>query len=252
MPFIILSIIIQVTLVVHIMKTGRPTFWVWLVIMLPLVGSLAYFFAELLPELLNTRAGWQAKKVIQNKLNPDKDIKAAARQYHISDSVENSLKLADELYQKQSYEEACELYQRCLKGLYEHDPEIMFRLAKTEFALSHFSTTKQVLDDLIKHNPDFKNADAHLLYARTLEALKDIAAAEHEYETLHQYYVGPEADYYYAIMNKNQGNMIKAKELLDGILQKAELHGSHYKSLHKEWLKSAKQLLKELESGQSY
>ncbi|WP_020558754.1 tetratricopeptide repeat protein [Thiofilum flexile] len=247
MPIFILSIIIQISLVIHIVKTGRNTTWVWIVVLLPLAGSIAYLIVEVLPELLNTRSGRQARRALEQKINPNKEVKAAIHQFKLSDSIENTLKLANELYQKQAYAEAKELYAKSLTGIYAHAPDIMHGLAKTEFALGNFATTKKLLDELIQHNPDFKNPDAHLLYARTLDALEDYAGANEEYEALHKYFAGPDADYYYAQMQQKQGNTIKAVELLNAIIDKAELQGSHYKSLHKDYLKKAKNNLKELE-----
>ena len=36
MPLFILSILLQIALVVHIVRTGRNTTWIWIVVMLPL------------------------------------------------------------------------------------------------------------------------------------------------------------------------------------------------------------------------
>lgn len=248
MPIFILSVIIQIALVVHIVKTGRNTTWVWIVVLLPLAGSIAYLIVEILPELLSTRTGRQARRALEQKLNPSKDIKAAARQFNLSDSVENALKLANELYQQQAYIEAKELYEKSLVGIHAHDPDIMYGLAKTEFALTNFAATKKILDELIQFNPDFRNPDAHLLYARTLDALEDYLGATEEYETLHKYFAGPEADYYYALAQQKQGNTLKARELLKSIIDKAELQGGHYKSLHKDYLKKAKSDLRKIET----
>ena len=57
MPLIILSVLIQLALVIHIIKTGRGTNWIWVIVMLPLVGSLAYFILVIIPDLTNSRGG---------------------------------------------------------------------------------------------------------------------------------------------------------------------------------------------------
>ena len=62
MPIFILTIIVQIALVVHVIKTGRNTMWIWAIVMLPAIGSVAYFIIEILPTLMQTRAGWKAKK----------------------------------------------------------------------------------------------------------------------------------------------------------------------------------------------
>ena len=64
----------------------------------------------------------------------------------------------------------------------------MFNLARVENELENYSRAGELLDELIEHNPDFKNADAHLLYARVQASLGNTIEALHEYETLVQYY----------------------------------------------------------------
>jgi hypothetical protein len=48
MPLIILSVIVQIALIVHAVRTGRSPYWVFIILMVPGIGSLAYFIVELL------------------------------------------------------------------------------------------------------------------------------------------------------------------------------------------------------------
>lgn len=240
MPIYILIIVVQIALAVHIVKTGRPTMWLWFVIMVPLIGCLAYIIVELLPELMGGRAGRKVVKDIGNIVNPDKDIKDATLNHSITDTVENKLRLADECVNKNMFEDAKKLYKKCLSGIHANDPHVMHRLAKTEFELKNFNEVKHLLDELIAHNPDYKNADAHLLYARTAEELNDTTTALQEYEVLDEYYPGPEATYRYAVLLNNLGNSDKANPLLQKILHLSKTSGKHYNSMHKEWISLAK------------
>jgi len=47
----ILSLLIQAGLIVHVIKTGRSSLWIWHRL-LPPAGPIAYVVVELLPELL--------------------------------------------------------------------------------------------------------------------------------------------------------------------------------------------------------
>ncbi|HIO91908.1 MAG TPA: tetratricopeptide repeat protein [Leucothrix mucor] len=241
MPILILSVIVQVLFVLHILKTGRNTTWIWVVVMLPAAGSIAYAIMEILPEFMGSRSGHQANKKLQDVINPNKDIKQASKDYTISDSVENTMKLANELLEKGMYEDATTKYKKCLSGMYKHDAHIMFGLAQAEYGLQNYSETKQTLDDLIQYNPDFKNATAHLLYAKTLAHLGKVDSAIKEYEALHESYSGPEATYRYAMLLQDQGENEAAKELLEKIISIAKVSDKHYKSRYKEWINKAKQ-----------
>ena len=55
MPLYIGTIAIQVIAAIHLLRTGRDMRWLWLIVFLPVVGSLAYFFIEVLPSLQQNR-----------------------------------------------------------------------------------------------------------------------------------------------------------------------------------------------------
>ena len=239
MPIFILSILIQLGLVIHIIKTGRNTTWIWVVVALPLVGSLAYLIIELLPDMANTKTGRKARRKIEAVVNPEREIKEAAFAYSALDSVENTSKLAEGLLNTRDFEQAKTLYLKCLKGIHEHDAYLLYGLAKAEFGLNNYAAVKELLELLIKHNPEFKNPDAHLLYARALEKLKNIDSALHEYETLHGYFPGPEASYHYAKLLMSLNKEEQAQAVLATIIQKAKFSGSHYNDIHQQWIKLA-------------
>ncbi len=245
MPFLFgLSLIVQVALVIHVLKTGRNQRWIWVVMMLPGAGSIAYFILEVLPELMAGPGGRQARKKAGSILNPNRDLNAANHDLQVADTVQNNQRLADELMEKGRFAEASELYQKCLTGMNKHNPEIMFAYATCQFELGHVDVSRTTLDTLIAENPDYKNQDAHLLYARSLAQLGDVAGATTEYETLVGYYTGPEPAFHFAMMLKANGNAARAADLLQGILDKARLSPTHYTKLHKKWINLAKQELR--------
>lgn len=244
MPFFILSIALQVAFVIHVLKTGRNTTWIWIIVMLPIAGAIAYLILEVLPELTGSKTGRAAARKFEHSVNPNKGLNQAATDLSISDTVENSSKLADEMMKKDMYDEAKKLYLRCLRGLHENDPVLMSKLAAADFELGNFKDTKAMLDDLIEKNPDFKSEESHLLYARSLEALNETDAAIKEYEVLSEYYTGPEAAFYFAMLSKETGDSERAQSLLKEIVKKSETSGAHYNSIHKNWINRAKKELK--------
>lgn len=239
MPIVVLSLLIQVALVIHILKTGRPRTWIWLVMILPVAGSIAYLVLELLPDFAGTRSGRKTMRKVQELVNPDRDLNSAAQNYQAAKTTENASRLAQELLIKQQYSEAAILYRDCRKGIHEFDPLFMYGLAQAEFGLAEYAKVKDLLDELIARNPDYKNPDAHLLYARALEALGDDYAALHEYEVLDSYYPGAEASYHFARLLKKLGQMERALQVFEAILAKAKTSGSHYNELHAKWVKLA-------------
>ena len=57
MAIFIVTLLIQAAFIIHVMKTGRNTLWIWVLIIpgLAFVGMLAYLFVEILPELFRSR-----------------------------------------------------------------------------------------------------------------------------------------------------------------------------------------------------
>lgn len=240
MPFFIVSILLQVLLVVHIVKTGRDTSWVYIVVLIPFAGSIAYLIVEILPGLFGSRHGRQAQRKVQQVINPNKYIHSAAFDYSVADTVENAVRLADECIEKGMFSEAKSLYTKSLTGIHAHDPHFMYGLAQCEYGLQNFKECKAVLDALMEHNPEYKNAQAHLLYARTGEQLQDVDLVMQEYEALCDYFPGPEAMYRYAAFLKTLGKTEQANAQLGRILQQAKIGGRHYNALYKAWVTRAR------------
>ena len=243
MPFFVLSLLLQVALVVHIVKTGRNTTWIWIVVILPGAGSIAYILLEVLPELMGSRTARSAMRSVEQIINPNKDINIAERDYSITATVENTLNLANECFKKGMFQESKNKKKKALSGLHEHDPDIMFSLAKVEFSLEDFEKTKKILESLIEHNPEFKNQEAHLLFARSVQMLGETEKALEEYEVLAGYYSGAEAKYRYAVLLRQLGEVEKAKTLLVNIIQNSNKFGKHYWSMNREWITLAKKEL---------
>ena len=55
MFLVVASIVIQALLIVHCIKTGRNTIWIWVIALLSYAGIIAYVAVELLPDLFRSR-----------------------------------------------------------------------------------------------------------------------------------------------------------------------------------------------------
>ncbi len=246
MPILILSTLVSILAIAHVIKTGRSSLWIMVLFSLPVVGALAYFVVEILPGLSSGQGGRKVAQSVDKVLNPNKTLEEAKRDFEISDTVENACNLADIYVEREQFQQAAGLYRGALTGLNEHNPDILRKLSQCEFEAGNFSESRVLLDRLIEKNPHYKSQDAHLLYARSLHELGDVAAASEEYEALIKYYTGPEPAYHFAILMKSAGDMARAGELFSGIVKKAELSPAHYRKMHRHWIDLAE---KELSAG---
>lgn len=243
MAILIIGLLINLALVVHILKTGRSVFWVFIVLFFPPIGGLAYIIVELLPEWTSSRSGMSVRRKLTRLANPDRDLRAASRNFEVADTAQNAIVLAGECLAKERYAEARDLYQNALRGVHEDDPVLLLGLARARFGLGDAAGTVATLDRLKEKNPDHNSPEGHLLYARSKEQLGDMAAAVHEYEALCGYYSGPEPACRLAAIYKAQGRTEEARALFQKVVAQSRLSGRHYNSLYKEWVEMAKREL---------
>ncbi len=130
----ILSLLIQAALIIHVIRTGRNTLWILAIGLLPGIGSLAYLVAEVLPELFRGRAARRAKTGIGRMIDPNRDLRRAAAEVQISGNVDARRRLGEELFERDQFDEAIEVYRAGLKGIFEYDPTLLLGLAKAQFA----------------------------------------------------------------------------------------------------------------------
>jgi hypothetical protein len=241
--FFILSLLVQVGLIVHVVKTGRNFLWMAAIGFLPVAGSLAYIVVELLPELFGGKTARRAKAGVQRIIDPDRDLRRANAEVEISGNVDARRRLGDELFERGQFQRAIEVYLGGLTGIFEHDPTLLLGLARAQFAMQDFMGARASLQRLAEQNPDFKSADANLLYARSLEAVGDLDAAEREYAAHAAAYPGAEARLRYGLLLKRMGKTDEARLVLKDLLEGAQLGPPHFRRAQAEWLERARREL---------
>jgi hypothetical protein len=245
-PIFLLSIALQIACCVHVVRTGRPLYWIFILLVFPFLGMLIYFIAEVLPELRNGPGARRVVRKVKERIDPEREKRNASRQFGLSDTQANRRRLAEESLRSGDFQQAAELFHGALKGLYETDPEMMMGLAKAQFGLGQPQQARQTLDALIAANPDYRSKDGHLLYARAVEASGDASAALHEYENVVQGYPGEEARMRYGLLLVRNGDTRKAKEIFNEILIRSAASPKYYQREQREWIDAAKRELASL------
>jgi hypothetical protein len=244
----VLSGLASLGLVVHCIKTGRNTIWVYVLVILmmslPLVGPLLYTGVEILPDLLRSRSSRRAMRGIRNTLDPEGDLRRMENEMKVSGTVGARQRYADELVRLGRAAEALPIYQSSLTGVFADDPKLLLGYARALFAAGDPAGSRRTLDELIQKNPDFKSPDGHLLYALSLEGEGNTDKALSEYATLAGYYPGAEAGVRYAKLLKRTGQKPQARQVLEGLLERARYAPAHYRKAQKEWLDEAEKELR--------
>jgi len=249
MSIYIISLVFQALLIVHCIKTGRNQIWIWVLALLSYAGVIAYVAAELIPDLVRSRTTRRTVKGVKKVLDPQADLRRLEGHARVTGGVEANQRLAEELLRQDRTGEAIAAYRQCLKGIYEHDPNLMLGLARAQFAHSDAAGARATLDELIRLNPEFKSTEGHLLYARALESEGELLRALDEYRALSGYYAGAEAAVRYAQLLRRQQQNDEARQVLQGLMDQAAVAPPHYRRNQSEWLKQAERELAGLNEG---
>jgi hypothetical protein len=238
----LLSLALQIGLVIHVIRTGRNTIWIW-VLMVPVVGTLAYIFAEIVPEFLGSRTARGAARGIGRAIDPNRDLRTAQTEATVTGTVAAKLRLGEALMRRADYAGAADTYRSGLRGLYEFDPALLQGLAEAQFALGDSGGTRASLDLLMQNNPEFRSATVELLYARALEAEGSLEAAEQAYRKVAAHFPGPEATVRHAQLLQRLGRRDEARVALDEVIKVAALAPRHVRRDQAEWIQLARSLL---------
>lgn len=251
MPLLALLLIAcQIVCGLHVVRSGQERNWLYLIIALPGLGCLIYFLGIMLPDLLGSRSGRRAVNRLHDRLDPQRHLRALRDALELSDTRETRVQLADELLRLDQPAEAADHYRAALRGVHSHAPDIMLGLARAQFALDDAAGCRDTLDQLIQHNPQYRSSEGHLLYARALTRLGELAKAEEEYHALLGHFAGPEARYHYAQLLRQAGRERDARAQLEQIEQYARRAPKHYRNLHQACLAQVRDELKALDAPQ--
>jgi hypothetical protein len=240
----VLSLIVQVLLIVHVIKTGRNTMWIW-VLALPYIalpGAIAYIAVEILPDLFRSRTAQRTARGFRKAIDPTADLRRFEDEARVTGNVATRQRYAEELSRQGKHDEAIAQFREALTGLYEHDPNLMLGIARAQFGKGDAVAARATLDDLIRLNPDFKSPEGHLLYARALETEGNTQKALDEYKVLAFSYPGAEAAVRYAQLLKSQGRSEEAQKVASDLLEQARIAPAHYRRAQRTWLDAAQRL----------
>ncbi|NCT68839.1 MAG: tetratricopeptide repeat protein [Rhodanobacteraceae bacterium] len=250
MPLLLFaSLALQILCAVHVVRSGRPLYWIWLLLIGSYLAVLIYVLVAVLPDLRNDPRSRKVGRQVLATLDPARQRRHIQQRLELADTTDNRRALAEECLRLGDYANAAELYRSILKGMYATEPLFMLGLAQAQVGAADYAGARATLDALIAANPDFRSSDGHLLYARCLEELGEHAAALHEYEALARSYPGEQARFRYANLLRRHERLDEAREVLCDMLRRARLAPRYYRRKEREWLEAAKRELSALETG---
>jgi hypothetical protein len=228
--------VLQLALIIHVYKTGRPYWWIYVLFIAPAIGGLAYVFIELFPDWQSSRGGfWRPRSVRIRQLRDALDE---------SDIVKTRLQLADELLAAGEPAEALSVAEGALTGIFKDDPHTLAAVARIRIEAGK---PLEALEDLSRVN--IKNdkmlaLDVTVMRGRALYATGRHKEAQEHMESVQTRYSGEEPRYFLALSLKASGRKDEARQLLEDIVKKFRRAGRAWRRSERHWFRLATAELK--------
>lgn len=239
MPYLLIPLL-QITCIIHALRSGRDRTWIYILALLPGVGAVAYLVVEILPGLWHSRTGRGLQQQAIRSLDPSREVRRRREALEEADTVDNHRLLAEALAAAGEFNAAVEIYHGILTGIHADDPGMLLGMAEAAFAAGRFDEALQTVLRLGETNPSYQPVAAQLLYARTLEALRRDDEAAHEYEQLVTHAPGEEVRCRYAMLLQRRGRALEALGLFKEILSRSRRAPGHYRRQERDWIAIAR------------
>jgi hypothetical protein len=215
MPFmgIGLHVIIAIFFAIHAVRHGRELYWLLILFMFPLFGSLVYFFAVYLPD---SRLQYQVRRTVSvaaKSLDPGRNLREARAAFELTPTAQNQIRLANALLESGATDEAIQQFEACLQGPFARDPEIRLSAARARFGHGDFQHTIDYLTQIRNDTPQYLPDQVALLLARAYAAIGDQPGARREFEFCNERYGSIEAKVEYAIWALNNHDTAAAEAI---------------------------------------
>lgn len=237
-----ITIALQAICVIHCLRKGSAQKWIWLIIFLPVVGSLIYIFTE----MFTGNEVKQIQSVAGSVLNPGGSIKRLEENLRFSDTFNNRIALADAYLANSQAEKAIELYESSLTGAFFENEHVNSQLIIAYFQTGFYDKVVNTAKKIYKL-PQFARSKQHMLYAMALERIGDYKQAETEFKMMKGRFAYFECRYQYGLFLVRAERETEARQVFSDIVEEGAHLNSFEKRYNRGWVNLAKDELKKLQ-----
>ena len=186
-----LHIIAAIFFAIHAIRTRREIYWLFVLFVFPLLGSIVYFLAVFLPSSRLEHSAARAGRALQNSLDPGREVRDAQRAFELTPTAHNQMRLANALLDNGQAAKAVEHYDACLQGPFARDAELRLAAARARLANGQALDAVTLLETLAREQPGFRPEQMGILLGKAYsaagrqdEAGSHFAAAAHRFGSL--------------------------------------------------------------------
>jgi hypothetical protein len=236
-----LVVILQVVCVIHCVRKGRQTGWIWFLVFVPLIGSLVYIFVE----VFNRQDIQKVQSGMTMVFNPGGSVRRLEENLRFSDTFANRIALADAYLGTGNTDRAIELYESSLEGNFTENEYVLSQLIIAYYQKRRFTDIIPIGKKIYKL-PQFARSRAHILYAAALGYAGYYDEAEKEFKTMKGRFANYEARYYYALLLAGTDRANEAKAIFSEMLSELSYLSSRERRYNRNWFRLAKDELNKL------
>jgi hypothetical protein len=178
---IILTYLPSILCGIHVIRSGREMYWLWLFIIGPWLAPAFYFFAVLVPEWTGGSTARRVGKAAQSALDPDRDYRNAMRALEDTPTVGNRMRLAQSAAALGRWSDAEAQWAQCIDGQWAEDPTILMGHAISLLELGRPAEALHRLEQLKALGREGATPAVALAFGRAYEGLGRNAEADDAY-----------------------------------------------------------------------
>lgn len=181
MPLFLLTYLPSLLCGIHVVRSGREMYWLWIFVIAPLLGPAVYFFAVLLPEMMGGRAARNVGKAARQALDPERDYRNALRALDETPTIGNRMKVAQAAATLGRWNDAEAQWAQCATGHWAEDATILMGHANALLELQRWPEALARLEQVKALGREGETPSVALAFARAYEGLGQNQEADDAY-----------------------------------------------------------------------
>jgi len=240
-----LSLAFSVALCVHVVRTGREMYWLFIILMFQPLGGIVYALINILPDIFGGSTARRLSAAARETLDPTREYREARQAVEDTPTVRNQSRLAAAAIGLGKFDEAERLYADAAQGIHAEDPTLLLGRANALLELDRPAEALAVLDVLSRNEAEGRTPAASLALGRAYEGVGRFTEAETAYQWAAQRLPGFEGLGRYAAFVARQGRHDEAADAIAEMDKRLTKLAAQFRKEGRHWRDLAAKALSE-------
>lgn len=240
-----LSLAFSVALCVHVVRTGREMYWLFIILMFQPLGGVVYAIINVLPDVFGGTTARRIQAAARETLDPTREYREAKQAVEDTPTVRNQSRLAAAAMSLGKFDEAEQLYAEAAHGIHAEDPALLLGRANALLELNRPAEALKVLEVLGQNEAEGRTPSASLALGRAYEGVGRFGEAETAYQWAAGRLPGFEGLGRYAAFMARQGRKDEAQDAITEMDKRLTKLAAQFRKEGKQWRDLAAKALAE-------